>query len=313
MWGLEYFSFRAVWSPFFLGAVLIIGLIYLLLIGPWRHRFADSAGVSTGQKAWFLSGLLIYYMTQGGPMNLLGHLIFSVHMMNMALVYLVVPLFVLLGLPAWLVRPVVRIKWVKSLLGVMTQPILTVLLFNALFSFYHWPWVLDFIMTHFTVHYLYDTAMLVAAFMMWWPIVTPLPEMERLSNIQKMAYVFANGVLLTPACALITFADHTLYSTFSDPNVWATAMGYCIPGGTSSELLAQFSGGPKFFSILSALEDQQLGGVLMKLTQEAVYGSVLAYIFFKWYRKENPDGNRIDPLDKQSLERLGYAGGGTGK
>lgn len=313
MWGLEYFSFRVVWSPFFLGAVLIIGLFYLLLVGPWRHRFEDSTKVSMGQKVWFLSGLLIYYMTQGGPMNLLGHLIFSVHMMNMALVYLVVPLFVLFGLPGWLLRPMLRIKWVKSLLHIFTHPILTVLLFNALFSFYHWPSILDFIMGHFFIHRLYDTVMLVAAFLMWWSIVTPLPETERLSDLQKMGYVFANGVLLTPACALITFADHTLYSTFSDPNVWAAAMGYCIPGGTPSDLLAQFNGGPEFFSILSALEDQQLGGVLMKLTQEAVYGIILAYVFFKWFRKENPKRNTIDPIDEQLLERLGYVGGGTGK
>ncbi|MEB3102299.1 cytochrome c oxidase assembly factor CtaG [Ferviditalea candida] len=309
MFGLEYFSFRVIWSPFFLSVVLIIALVYLLLVGPWRHRFEGSTKVSSGKKAWFLAGLLIYYMTQGGPMNLLGHLIFSVHMLNMALVYLVVPLFILLGIPGWLLRPALRIQWAKSLLYSLTNPIITVLLFNALFSFYHWPSVLDFVMTHFIIHRLFDAIMLIAAFMMWWPIVTPLPETERLSDLQKMGYVFANGVLLTPACGLITFADHTLYSTFSDPNVWATAMGYCVPDGTPAELLSQFSGGPKFFFILSALEDQQLGGVLMKLTQEAVYGTVLAYIFFKWYRKENPKRNEIDPIDEQSLERVGYAGG----
>jgi putative membrane protein len=37
---------------------------------------------------------------------------------------------------------------------------------------------------------------------------------------------------------------------------------------------------------LQALDDQRLGGIIMKLMQELTYGSVLAYVFTSWYRKE---------------------------
>jgi putative membrane protein len=40
-----------------------------------------------------------------------------------------------------------------------------------------------------------------------------------------------------------------------------------------------------FFSI-PLLYDQQLGGVLMKIIQEIVYGTVLFFVFMDWYRKE---------------------------
>ena len=41
--------------------------------------------------------------------------------------------------------------------------------------------------------------------MMWWPMLNPLPEYQTLSDIKKLGYMFANGILLTPACALIIF------------------------------------------------------------------------------------------------------------
>ena len=43
------------------------------------------------------------------------------------------------------------------------------------------------------------------------------------------------------------------------------------------------------------LYDQQLGGVLMKIIQEIVYGTMLFFIFIDWYRKER---------EKESVETI---------
>jgi putative membrane protein len=37
---------------------------------------------------------------------------------------------------------------------------------------------------------------------------------------------------------------------------------------------------------LPLVEDQQLGGIMMKIIQEFVYGTLLGIIFFKWARQE---------------------------
>jgi putative membrane protein len=34
------------------------------------------------------------------------------------------------------------------------------------------------------------------------------------------------------------------------------------------------------------VEDQQTGGVIMKIIQEIVYGTVIGYVFFRWARRE---------------------------
>lgn len=123
--------------------------------------------------------------------------------------------------------------------------------------------------------------------MMWWPILNPLPVAGDLPELRKMGYVAMNAILLTPACALVIFANEPLYLTYTDPQVWAVALGYCIPKGADF-ILENFSG-PQAFYILPPLEDQQLGGVIMKVVQEIIDIIILAYIFFKWYAKEKKD------------------------
>lgn len=293
MWGLENFGFRALWSPLFLLLITGIAAVYLLAVGPYRHRFKNSEPVSNGKKSVFLIGLFIFYIAQGGPLDLLGHLIFSAHMMAMALAYLVVPPLILLGLPAWLVQPLFSNRKANSVFRKITHPILTLVLFNMLFSLYHIPLVLDYVMTHYFVHFIYFSVLFISAFMMWWNVICPVPEMDCLSDVRKMGYIFANGMLLTPACALIIFAGSTVYGTYSDPNIWARALGYCVP--QSSSLILENFQGPSFFALLDPLEDQQLGGIIMKLMQEFMYGTVLFIIFNRWYYKENPVG-AVDPI-----------------
>ena len=43
------------------------------------------------------------------------------------------------------------------------------------------------------------------------------------------------------------------------------------------------------FTSMSLIHDQQLGGVLMKVIQEIVYGFVLARVFLEWYKKDQQE------------------------
>lgn len=293
MLGLQYFTFSELWSPVTLIVIILIAVAYLGIVGPYRTKlFAESEPVPVGKMVSFLLGLFIYYMAHGGPIDLLGHLMFSAHMTAMSLAYLIAPPLMLIGIPGWMLRPLLKFRGVKKVLTTITHPMITVFVFNILFSFYHMPKIHDYVMTHFTVHSLFFFVLLFTAFMMWWPIVSPLPELYEMSELKKMAYIFANGVLITPACALLIFADSAIFATYSDPVAWANAMGYCV-SANAQELLQNFANGPQFFLLLDAQEDQQLGGVIMKVVQEITYGAALAYVFFTWYGRERAD----DPME----------------
>lgn len=281
---LSYFTFEELWSPFFFFGVALAAIGYLYWIGPWREKhLPDEPAVSAPRRMLALSGFVLFYLAQGGPLELLGHLNFMFHMINMSLSYLIVPPLILLGTPAFVWRKLFgaalwrRFRWAAN-------PIFTLLLFNGLFSFYHVPVVHDYIMTHYTVHAVYYAVLLIAAFLMWWHVTSPVPEWNRLTDLRKMGYIFANGLLLTPACALIIFAGEPLYRVYTDPAIWANAMGYCVSG--SGEALLALVDGPSAFTMLGPFEDQQSGGIIMKLVQEVMYGSILAYVFYQWFRKE---------------------------
>lgn len=303
MFGLQNFTFQAVWSPMFLFGTIAVIIGYLYVVGPWREKhFPMEASATTMQKNIFITAAILYYISNGGPFSLLGHIMFSFHMVNMSISYLIVPPMVLWAVPAFVWKKIFSAPFWKKL-RLFMHPIVTLILFNMTFSIYHVPIVHDYVMTHFTVHRIYYIVMLIMAFMMWWHVVSPVKEWTKLTHVKKMAYIFANGVLLTPACALIIFSTNPLYAIYNDPVVWVKAMGYCIPGDTSF-LLEQFEG-PQFFSSFTVLEDQQAGGIIMKLIQEVMYGVFLAFVFREWFSREH---NQED-MDAKLLEEALSANG----
>jgi putative membrane protein len=274
---ISIFGFRALWSPVYLFVVIVLVGLYFYLIRKEKYK------VTGKQQFFFVSSMILLYLMKGGPFDLLGHLMFSAHMTAMAIVYLAVPPLMILGLPQTLLREVINIKRIRPIYSFFTKPLIALILFNGLFSFYHIPLIFDVVKTDEVLHAITSVVLFVGAFLMWWPVVNPLPEEESLTPIKKIGYIFADGVLLTPACALIIFASAPMYSTYTDSTLWLSALELCVP----ADMLASLNiSTPELFNWFSLLEDQQLGGVIMKVVQEIVYGSILGYIFFQWAKKD---------------------------
>jgi len=51
---------------------------------------------------------------------------------------------------------------------------------------------------------------------------------------------------------------------------------------------------------LSALADQQIGGLIMKLLGAAVFLVAMGVVFFIWYNREGRD-TRVQPFDGKAL------------
>jgi putative membrane protein len=249
---------------------LLAATVYLAVVGPYRNRFNRAVPVSWSKKAAFLFGLGVLYIAQGSPVDLLGHhYLFTAHMVQMALMYMVFPPLILLGIPDWIWERLLRTALSRKIVTVITYPLLTLFLFNGLFSFYHFPVLFDHLMASHSLHLIYHTLLSVAAFTMWWPILCPLPALDKLTPLRKIGYILSGSVLITPVCALVIFADSTIYETYA--------------------------GVPQILPYLSTFHDQQLGGVLMKLIQEAAFGTGLLIIFVKWMRQEK-SSSTVDPV-----------------
>ncbi|MBM7572250.1 cytochrome c oxidase assembly factor CtaG [Aquibacillus albus] len=291
MWlELQIFGFRALWSPYYMLFILCLGVAYHLLTVSFRHKFTTAKKPTMAQQLFFYMGLTLLYIVKGSPIDLISHIMFTSHMVQMALYYLVFPIFIIKGIPEWLWRKVFELPILKEILSLCTKPLIAIILFNGLFSMYHIPSIFDYAKASSVAHASITTIILVTAFFMWWPIFTPIKEMDKLSPLMKIGYIFANGVLITPACALIIFSTHGLYTTYSATGGWIEALELCVPISVLSGLSLS---GPAMFSPIPLVEDQQLGGILMKITQEIVYGIVLARVFFGWFNKES---HKVDAI-----------------
>ncbi|MCM3568775.1 cytochrome c oxidase assembly factor CtaG [Neobacillus mesonae] len=286
---LNIFGFKALWSPYFLTILLVLTVIFFLITTTFRSRFKDSEPLTVRQTVLFLTSMILLYAIKGSPLDLMGHLLFSVHGVTMVILVLLIPPILIKAIPVWLWRSLLKIKPVNAVFTILTKPVVSVLLFNGLFSIYHIPLIFDEVMQNRYYHSGYSILLFLTALFMWWSLQSPLPEQRSLSGIKKVAFLFVNGMLMTPACAMIIFADKSLYATYHDPHVWGQVMSLCVGTNVFSNLNLS---GPELFTSMKILDDQRLGGVVMKILQEIIYAVILAQVFFEWYRKDQEESEK---------------------
>ncbi|MGA4720388.1 cytochrome c oxidase assembly protein [Fictibacillus nanhaiensis] len=251
------------WYELFPPSIYVIAIILAFVYFRFVARDKQGKKLATKwQQTSMIASLLLMIIIKGTPVQVLGHnYLFSVHMVQMAVLYLMIAPLMILAIPEvkwknWLSKKTILTR----IFHFLTKPLLALLIFNAVFSLYHIPLVFDAAVSNPIIHYGYHALLLITAYTMWWPVLCPVKELDTLSDIKKIGYVFANGVLMTPACALIMFADFQLYETYR--NV------------------------PQLFETMTPKEDQHVGGVTMKIFQEVIYAFVLGLIFTRWVKKE---------------------------
>ncbi|MBB6443712.1 cytochrome c oxidase assembly factor CtaG [Bacillus benzoevorans] len=298
---LDVFGFRALWSPYFFIAVVLFTISYFVLTIKYRYLFKESKPLTFSQGMLFISAMILLYVIKGSPLDLMGHIMFYAHMIQMAFLYLLIPPILIVAIPAWVWQKIWSVRFLKGLFTFFTKPLLALILFNGMFSLYHMPLIFDLVKTDMWLHAAYTSVLFLFSLFMWWPLLNKIEKLQTLSGLKKVAYIFASGVLLTPACALIIFNDQPMYAAYSDPEAWMEAMQLCVPAGTLANLNIN---GPEMFASMSLLHDQQLGGVLMKIIQEVIYGAMLARVFYEWYRSDQKEAEeqQVSHLDPYSIK-----------
>jgi putative membrane protein len=260
-----------------LSVVLVLEGAYLwavLRFGP-RALPPGEPAVSRRQLVWFTTGALVILVASEWPIHDLSeHYLFSVHMVQHTLISLVAPPMLLLGMPAWLLRRIIRPRPVHAVLRQLTRPLIALVLFNGVIVVTHWPLVVNGMLQHHALHLVGHVALFGTATLMWWPVVSPLPEMPTLSYPGRMLYLFLQSIVPTVPASFLTFGSKPLYSFYAHaPRIWE----------------------------LSALTDQRIAGLVMKLVGGFILWSVIAVLFFKWYTVEQREG--WDELQWRDVEK----------
>ena len=157
------------------------------------------AGITERASAWqitsFFTGLVVAFFVLNGPVHdLSDYYLFSVHMMQHLVLTQLMPPLLLLGLPAFAVRPLVRPRWVLATGRFLTRPAVAFSLYTLSFTGWHLQPAYDLMMRNHNVHIVTHIQFMVTATIMWWPVLSPLREVPRMSYGSQMIYLFLIGI-----------------------------------------------------------------------------------------------------------------------
>ena len=97
------------------------------------------------------------------------------------------------------------------------------------------------------------------AILMWWPIASRSRLLPKLNYPLRIIYLFFLSIAQIIVFGMITFSSDPLYDWYINA--------------------------PRLFGI-SAMLDQQIGGIIMKVVGGGVFLTLLITIFLKWYKNE---------------------------
>lgn len=257
--------------PFHLTILVGVGLVaggYLYVVGKGRGRFADSSPVTTGHKIGFLGGLATILLVLQTPLDgLSDDYLFSAHMVQHLLISLVAPPLLLYGTPAWLVRPLVsRRPVLLAALRGLTAPLVAFITFNAVFVVYHLPVVYEAALNSESLHVFVHMLLIVTGLLNWWPVLGVLPEAPRLLPPLQMLYLFVEILPQQILGVVFTYASSPFYARYVDA--------------------------PRLWPEVTAITDQQIGGLIMWVGGSTFYLFMFALIFLRWAAESEASDRR---------------------
>jgi putative membrane protein len=262
-------------EPWLIGGLVFLGWLWSVLAGPWRARLtghsepSPHAGTKPGVVPSFPRGhairfylsLVIFYFAVGSPLDQIGErFLFSAHMLQHQLLIYPAAILFLLGLPPWMIDPVLSKAAVRVPLQFLTQPIVAALFYSLVIGVWHAPSLYDLALRNKLVHVAEHILFFVAALVYWWPLLSRSRVLPRRSHGVQMLYLVGVLIAMTPVFAYITFSNDILYPTY------------------------EFA--PRLFPDFSAADDQLLAGVMMKIIGMIVSFATFGIVFHRWYQEK---------------------------
>lgn len=230
-------------------------------IGPRAVRPGEVV-VTGAQLAWFGAAMVTLWLASDWPLHDIGeNFLYSAHMVQHLLLSLVLPPMALLATPTWLARLVVGRGRAYAVVRRLARPLVATLVFNAIVVFQHWPAVVTASVSNGAVHYAVHVLVVSSAVVMWLPVAGPLPELRPSLPVQ-LVYLFAQSIIPTVPAGWLTFAESTVYKVYDRPfRLWN----------------------------ITAAEDQQIAGMLMKIIGGFYLWGVIGVLFVRFATRHVAD------------------------
>ncbi len=248
---------------------VLLEAAYLYAVTYLSPQVSDAGRVKRSQMVLFTLGVLTVYAATGSPLHGLAEsYLLSAHMLQHLLLALIAAPLLLAGVPGWLWQAILRTPGAMPVARVITRPVIAFAVFNASLLLFHLPPTIDLQLRVHGFHFFVHFALAASGLLMWWPMLSPLKELPRLTEPLQIAYLFLQSLLPAIMASFITFSESASYSFYENaPRIWN----------------------------LTAVDDQQIAGGLMKLMGTIILWSYMTVIFFRWYARveaEEKEPNR---------------------
>lgn len=258
-----------------IGCVVWVAAYYHVIV---RWRPAGAPPATPMHQVAFVGGTVLLFLSLNGPLHdLSDNYLFSAHMIQHLIITLIVPPLWLMGLPRWSLRRVLEHRSLLATGRALTGPLVAYAIYNVVFIGWHFPSLYNWALVDHNAHILQHLMFIAAATLMWWPVVSPVPELERIQTPVRMLYLFALGIPMSIVSAIITLAEKAMYP-------W-------------------YEAAPRVFENITALDDQQLGGLIMWVPGMIVFWIAITILFFRWSTREQRE-------EWRQREALGAGGAG---
>ena len=216
---------------------------------------------------WFALGWISLVIALDSPLHEFGEQLFWVHMTQHEILMLVSAPLLVLGRPliaflwalprAWRERAadLGRSPIFKKVWAFVSAPLWSWLVSGLALWLWHVPWLFDQTLRSNWIHAAQHTTFLVTAVMFWWPVLNRTPA---LGYGGALVYVFTTILHTSVLGALLTFAPRAWYSPYV-----ATAPAWH----------------------LTALEDQQIGGLIMWIPAGTLLLIVALVLLVQWMKE----------------------------
>ncbi|MEJ2147626.1 MAG: cytochrome c oxidase assembly protein [Acidobacteriota bacterium] len=254
------------WEPSILGGCVgLLGAYFAIL----RSR-------ASGRSFYYVLGVVVLLLALVSPIDTLGEqYLFSIHMLQHMLLVLVVPPLLLLGIPAWVGRDLLSMRFAGRAEHWLSRPVIAWTAGVATLWIWHLPILYNAALVHQDIHILEHESFLVTATIFWWPVVTPVEQL-RLPPLSAIVYLSLGMASESILGIILTFAPVGFYPSYLHPFDTFGALSLVRQGwGISAEI------------------DQQVGGLLMWIGGSAIFLIAILGALNRWYATVEEDEEEL--------------------
>jgi putative membrane protein len=260
------------WTAWSFEPGLIIPLALTAVLYAWGRRAKHSA--TRLQSICFWSGWVILTLALISPLHEMGEALFSAHMVQHEVLMLVAAPLLVISRPLVPFLHALPFEWrrtvgrwskfgiVQSIWRSLTTPLNAWLIHAAALWIWHFPSLFQATLSSDWIHAAQHLSFFLSALLFWWALFYGRGQHAYGTGV---LYIFTTGIHTGILGALLTLSTRLWYPAYQNSTA---AWG------------------------LTALEDQQLGGIIMWVPASLVYLAAGLVLFAAWLRNSDSSSGR---------------------